>query len=151
MTDDEYDRMVDEERLSTISRLEAECHQRSSETSRIAARCDRMGEERDAARRQVTDLKAEWDGLRQRLADFEDDFCRVLADQCAPDEMHCSCVPHLRRALAEAVPAFVARVNARAEADMLAGRPITGAHHRALVAELALLAPPAAETEGDTT
>jgi len=89
--------------------------------------------------------------LRQRLADFEDDFCRVLADQCAPDEMHCSCVPHLRRALAEAVPAFVARVNARAEADMLAGRPITGAHHRALVAELALLAPPAAETEGDTT
>ena len=128
--------------------------------------------ERDGLRQRVTELEAvirvlnlnmmsvqkftgqvkdECEEQRQRLADFEDDFCRVLADQCAPDEMHCSCVPHLRRALAEAVPAFVARVNARAEADMLAGRPITGAHHRALVAELALLAPPAAETEGDTT
>ena len=40
---------------------------------------------------------------------------------------------------AEAILAFVARVNARAEADMLAGNPITGAHHRALEAEAELL------------
>lgn len=33
------------------------------------------------------------------------------------------------------IRAFVARVNARAEADMLSGRPVTGAHHRALEAE----------------
>lgn len=34
------------------------------------------------------------------------------------------------------VEAFYARVNARAEADMLNGRPIAGAHHRALEAEI---------------
>lgn len=33
------------------------------------------------------------------------------------------------------IDAFVARVNARAEADMLAGNPVTGAHHRALTVE----------------
>lgn len=39
----------------------------------------------------------------------------------------------------KAIEAFVARVNARAEAEMLSGKPITGAHHRALECELALL------------
>lgn len=37
------------------------------------------------------------------------------------------------------IVAFVARVNARAEADMLKGNPVTGAHHRAIEAELAAL------------
>lgn len=37
------------------------------------------------------------------------------------------------------IAAFVQRVNARAEADMLAGNPITGAHHRAIEYELSLL------------
>ena len=36
----------------------------------------------------------------------------------------------------DAIRAFVARVNARAEADILAGHPITGAHFRALTIEL---------------
>lgn len=42
-----------------------------------------------------------------------------------------------RADLATAQRDFAARVNARAEADMLAGRPVTGAHHRAIEAELA--------------
>lgn len=37
----------------------------------------------------------------------------------------------------KAVEAFYAAVNARAEADMLNGKPVTGAHHRALEAEIA--------------
>lgn len=41
---------------------------------------------------------------------------------------------------AMAVFAFVDRVNARAEADILAGGPITGAHHRAIEFELAAIA-----------
>jgi hypothetical protein len=36
------------------------------------------------------------------------------------------------------VEAFYERVNKRAEADILNGRPITGAHHRALEAEIAI-------------
>lgn len=39
----------------------------------------------------------------------------------------------------EAILAFVKRVNARAEADILRGNPIEGAHNRALQREVALL------------
>lgn len=46
---------------------------------------------------------------------------------------------HQREQDAQIVEVFVGRVNARTEADMLAGRPITGAHHRALAAEVAAL------------
>ena len=35
--------------------------------------------------------------------------------------------------------AFAARVNARAEADILAGHPVTGAYQRAMLKELELL------------
>jgi hypothetical protein len=51
------------------------------------------------------DLKAlleEIETLRERIADFEDDYRKVTSEKCAPDELHCSCVPHLRRALREA-------------------------------------------------
>jgi hypothetical protein len=37
----------------------------------------------------------------------------------------------------DAVEEFYATVNARAEAAILAGEPITGAHHRSLEAEIA--------------
>lgn len=39
--------------------------------------------------------------MAERLIDFEADFKKTVADTCAPDEKHCSCVPHLRRALDE--------------------------------------------------
>lgn len=38
---------------------------------------------------------------RERLADFQADYRKVMSDQCAPDERHCSCVPHLRARIAE--------------------------------------------------
>jgi len=41
-------------------------------------------------------LVAEVERLRERIADFEDDFRKVTSETCAPDERHCSCVPHLR-------------------------------------------------------
>jgi plasmid stability protein len=47
----------------------------------------------------------------------------------------CSCICH-EDGVAPILK-FYADVNARAEADMLAGRPTTGAHHRALEAEIA--------------
>lgn len=46
---------------------------------------------------------------------------------------------------AEAVLDFVARVNSRAESDMLAGNPVEGAHHRAIEAELDATAPASLE------
>ena len=39
--------------------------------------------------------------LEERVRDFEDDFKNTLSEKCAPDEKHCSCVPHLRRRIAE--------------------------------------------------
>jgi len=35
------------------------------------------------------------------IEDYKADHRAVVEGQCAPDERHCSCVPHLRRALAE--------------------------------------------------
>lgn len=51
------------------------------------------------------DLKAlleEIEMLRERNKQFEEDFRKVVSEKCDPDERHCSCVPHLRRALKEA-------------------------------------------------
>jgi len=51
------------------------------------------------------DLKAlleEIEVLRERNEQLEEDFKKVVSENCAPDEKHCSCVPHLRRALKEA-------------------------------------------------
>jgi hypothetical protein len=44
----------------------------------------------------------------------------------------------LREALSAEIETFYARVNARAEADMLNGGPLAGAHCRALQAEIAV-------------
>lgn len=37
----------------------------------------------------------------ERAQDFEDDFSKVKAEKCAGDEVHCSCVIHLRRHIEE--------------------------------------------------
>lgn len=36
----------------------------------------------------------------ERLEDFEADFRAILNEECAGDEKHCSCVPHLRERIA---------------------------------------------------
>jgi hypothetical protein len=45
--------------------------------------------------------------------------------------------PLMRMFATVMVEAFHQAVNKRAESDMLAGNPVTGAHHRALEAEIA--------------
>lgn len=39
----------------------------------------------------------------EKCQDYEDDFKKVMSEQCAGDEKHCSCVPHLRRGYRNAV------------------------------------------------
>lgn len=39
--------------------------------------------------------------LEERVKDFEEDYRNTLSGKCAPDEKHCSCVPHLLRRIAE--------------------------------------------------
>lgn len=55
----------------------------------------------------------------ERAQDFEDDYRKVMSDQCAPDERHCSCVPHLRKRIAELERERVDLING---ADLAADR-----------------------------
>jgi predicted RNase H-like nuclease (RuvC/YqgF family) len=53
---------------------------------------------------EILALRAELAAAKEKIADYEDyadDFRRVVSEECAPDEKHCSCVPHLRRQLAQ--------------------------------------------------
>lgn len=45
-------------------------------------------------------LERERDEAVAKLRDYEDDFEAVMRSECAGDEVHCGCVPHLRRKLA---------------------------------------------------
>ena len=54
-----------------------------------------------AAMGDVKALVAEVERLRDDIDAFYDDFRRVTSETCAPDELHCSCVPHLRAQVAE--------------------------------------------------
>jgi len=36
------------------------------------------------------------DALQKRLDDIQDSYRRTVLEQCAGDELHCSCVPALR-------------------------------------------------------
>jgi len=44
-------------------------------------------------------LVVEVELLRENVATLSDDFQRVTSEVCAPDEVHCSCVPYLRTAV----------------------------------------------------
>lgn len=56
-----------------------------------------IAEDIRAALADLDTARAEAAALRARIADYEDDHRAVVAGQCAQDERHCSCVPHLRR------------------------------------------------------
>ena len=49
---------------------------------------------------QISMLKGENERLTKYIEDYEDDTRKVLADECAPDEKHCTCVPVLRDIIA---------------------------------------------------
>ena len=65
-------------------------------------------------------LRAEVERLREDVATFSDDFVRVTSQACAPDEMHCSCVPHLR-AHVERLRGEAAQERAAERAAVVAG------------------------------
>lgn len=65
---------------------------------------------------QADGYRRERDALQARLDDYYDDHRAVVAGQCAPDERHCSCVPHLRREV-EAMRAVVEAARVLRDAD----------------------------------
>jgi len=117
--------------LNTVTKESAYLSERT-----MAERCDSMMAERDeaqrraeAAERERDEAKDGWyqangvadlamkhrDMAEQRVKDYEDDAAAVLDEQCAPDEKHCTCVPHLRKRITELQAAEVERFNLACE------------------------------------
>lgn len=55
-----------------------------------------MGLVQDQSLTRIEQLVDENAALRAELEDYRETYRRVLAEACAPDERHCTCVPALR-------------------------------------------------------
>ncbi len=99
-------RAADVEALNAVQALHAQAVAERdaavarAETSDAAARA--LGDDFTRVLRECRELKAERDEARAWIADYKADHRAVVEGQCAGDERHCSCVPHLRRELDEA-------------------------------------------------
>lgn len=63
--------------------------------------------------RNNTVAQKELAALKERLAEYDETYRRILAEECAPDEQHCTCVPALRMRIAEAERVIARVVEAR--------------------------------------
>ena len=54
-----------------------------------------------SARLEVYELKKQNNEMREQLDEIAEYQRRVVSEQCAPDETHCTCVPALRKHIAE--------------------------------------------------
>jgi hypothetical protein len=87
----------------------------------------------------LASLLDEVEELRVWRSDVEDDFRKVTSEACAADELHCSCVPHLRKKVEQLKEAIYAqhrrllddqRVGREAGVTYTAVRDIMGRHLR---------------------
>ena len=89
------------------------------ERCRLIARIDGL-ETRDARRQEIINRQAERiDALEEDMQDRREGDKRILDDGGYPDEAHCSCVPTLRKRIAE----LEARVKELEYCDC--GRPLS--------------------------
>lgn len=47
------------------------------------------------------DLRREIEDLKETVSDYEESHRKIIAEECAGDEKHCTCVPALRQRVAE--------------------------------------------------
>ena len=66
--------------------------------------------ERDALRKNNAKLVNEVTELRSKLADGDEYYRRVINEECAPDEQHCTCVPALRHEIDLTFPVKVGKI-----------------------------------------
>lgn len=87
-------RLFDEMR-SDVERCAADENASTQEAERLRADVAELDRAYERERKHTRDLES-------RLADFNDDFRRVMDEDCESGlEKHCSCVPHLRRRIKE--------------------------------------------------
>lgn len=95
--------------LARLSRVEAEMLRRITAESEAWQRIlEAMGEDgnedggiADRACRLIVRQRAHVAELESAIAERDEAYRKVIAGECAPDERHCSCVPHLRQRIAE--------------------------------------------------
>jgi hypothetical protein len=92
---------------------------RTQERDDEQARADRAEAERDETIRGRDAVALLLAKAEARLKELEEDARRILNEDCAPDEKHCSCVPHLRAAKEQA-EAERDRLQEALEAEVLA-------------------------------
>lgn len=80
------------------------------ESDRVISICESITE----LRRFLTHWHDQSNRFFTELAEIREAYARVLAEQCAPDEKHCTCVPALRARIAE-LEAHEEKVNVFAE------------------------------------
>lgn len=56
---------------------------------------------RSAARKELAALKERITELEEEDENYNQIYRAVIAEKCPTDEMHCTCVPHLRRRITE--------------------------------------------------
>lgn len=69
-------------------------------------------------------LRARVAELEDKLADGKEAYAKVMSENCASDERHCACVPHLRQRIAE-LEAALESIAFDGEESGYAASPIT--------------------------
>jgi hypothetical protein len=78
----------------------------------LEARDKLKAEEYDTRIVLAAQFERERDELRAKLADWQETYANIVAERCAPDEHHCTCVPALRAHIKE-LEAQLARAETR--------------------------------------
>ena len=67
----------------------------------VAVSTGEYEEKIDCVRRQLEQKGEELDAAKEEAADYDETYRMVMDEKCAGDEIHCTCVPHLRRGIKE--------------------------------------------------
>ena len=80
--------------------LYTELAQQRQRVRDLEAERDELRVECHTLKKNIAEMSAAWHRENEELREFKQDMIethrKIVAEQCAPDEVHCSCVPSLR-------------------------------------------------------
>lgn len=88
-------------RREAMAELERERDEAREERDAEHRMREALADERDRFKSMHANASRERDALQAKLDDIEGAYRTVIDEKCASDEKHCTCVPHLRRRIAE--------------------------------------------------
>jgi DNA-binding CsgD family transcriptional regulator len=106
--------------VELVEKENAALRERADEYGRMLAMSAQENADKDyhidAMSQQVQDLRTDLSNAREQLADIQGAHEAVISDKCGKDEMHCTCVPFLRREIKETKEQLAAVAKERDEA-----------------------------------